>query len=483
MKATVVIRMALLLVLSAGVAHRAAGAATWTDDFDDGDFEGWFVASGTWEVVDGVLHQTETGWGRHSILLRKRLDSGTISLRAMATAKAGDRAPFDWGSFGVILKFRRAQGATKVRLGSYGGARLDGPPKDVPLCPFSPEIGRWYAVKVELTAEKVVLWIDGQRVGETETEIAAEDGYVGLYSESQAAFDDFAIDGEWADAAVAHPLAKGAPQYQLVWANWRPERADPMLTIPLTGSIYLYVENTGDGHGAIESATVLGRPAMGEDKPDWIAFVRQRPVFLAPGKLGQIEIRLRGFPEQLGMRVLAKPDEKLPCRVTASPVKGEAIATEVPLGGAYEPIQINFFAFSEDLSRMYAYLQNNQAVYGRDGSAYAISRVCVDGVDVTADTRFGSRVLGSEVVPIEITLPRPFLKGEAAVLLVETEEGLMTGHQLRAFPSEFNILVYTQSKSRARTGWRILGTIVRRLCRIAGARTRSGTGSASSASR
>ncbi|MEA3400580.1 MAG: family 16 glycoside hydrolase [Armatimonadota bacterium] len=451
MKTSRVISVAFCIALSAWVGQGAT-AATWSDDFDDGDFDGWFVAGGAWEVIDGALHQTAPGWGRHCILLRKRLDSGSISLRAMATAKAGDEAPFDWGSFGVILRFRRGQGATKVRLGSYGGASLDGPPQDVPLCRFSPEVGRWYEVRVELTAERVVLWIDGQRVGETETEIAAEDGYIGLYAESQAAFDDVAIDGEWVDLAAADPLAGGSPDYELVWANWRPERANPMLAIPVTGSIYLYVRNTGDGHGAIESASALGRPAVGEAKPDWIAFVRQRPMFLAPGRLGQIEIRLRGVPEKVGSRLLASPDDMIDCDVTVSPVRGRRLNARVALGGAYEPVQVNFFGFSEDLTRMYAYLQNNRAVYGRDGSTYTISRVWVDGVEVTDQTRFGSRVLASDVVPLEVALPRRLRRGEAVVLLVETEEGLMTGHQLRAFPSEFNVLVYT-GKQIPRTDW------------------------------
>ncbi|MFX0108540.1 MAG: hypothetical protein ACFE7R_09670, partial [Candidatus Hodarchaeota archaeon] len=44
----------LVLLLIAAITPAAAGVV-WSDDFDDGDYNGWDSSWSVWEVVDGVL--------------------------------------------------------------------------------------------------------------------------------------------------------------------------------------------------------------------------------------------------------------------------------------------------------------------------------------------------------------------------------------------------------------------------------------------
>ena len=57
-----------------------------------------------------------------------------------------------------------------------------------------------------------------------------------------------------------------------------------------------------------------------------------------------------------------------------------------------------------------------------------IESVEVDGADVTTESRFGSKTVAADVVPIEIPLNTPLVRGRPVRVVVTTTAGARTGH-------------------------------------------------------
>jgi len=68
-------------------------AGTLTEDFNDGDMDGWTILSGTWAVTDKELHQTQAG-GPMVIVWEEpgELTDFTLTVRAMGLVTNAD-----WG--------------------------------------------------------------------------------------------------------------------------------------------------------------------------------------------------------------------------------------------------------------------------------------------------------------------------------------------------------------------------------------------------
>jgi hypothetical protein len=181
-------------VTVASVAAVSASAATLvTDDFEDGNSNGWSKSGGTWSVVtDGsrVLRQTnatadlarvftgQTSWTNYSLQVRvKPLTFGTGGFGGIAARSTSST------SFDRLVFFANRAELQAVRSGSVtvlGTAAVTG-------------TGNWATLRIEASGGTVRGLVNGTLVGQGPSQSAT--GRVGLQTyRATASFDDVVVD-------------------------------------------------------------------------------------------------------------------------------------------------------------------------------------------------------------------------------------------------------------------------------------------------
>jgi len=413
-------------------------------DFNGPDpLRGWTPAAGAWKVVDGALSQTAASWGRQVIFPRVRLEEGAVQARMRVDAEAAPSG----GSFGFALRYPGEKGFTVLRLGAYGGAGVQQPVKDAPLQAFKPEIGKFYLARAELVGDTLTAFVDGVFMGSATLTDAKGPGFIGLYTECRATFDDLAVEGRWVSPGSAIEREPGKPCIQVEFAEWSPSRADPQTPVSVQGAAFVYFRNTGDGSAVLDRATLNGVEVDPVSPPEWVSYVRQIPSVVKPGGVGVVEARLCGLPREVGVRMLTHPGEASPMRLEMTHLKAGLTQCVVDVAGR-QPLQINFIGFSEDLRTLYVYLQNNAAMADAKAPAIELTGLEVNGEDVTKAARFGVKPVAADIAPVVVSLARPLPEGRAVRVVAVATGGLRTGHTVRAFPSKFNILVCASTSAR-----------------------------------
>ena len=442
MRCRLLLRIILCLLPALVFAGAAEPPAVYRADFDDGDLHDWRFASGPWEARDGALTQPSSHWARHIAWTRVRLEEGTLRVRARVNQPSRPSG----ASFGVVLRYPGEPTFTAVRAGTYGNVNVEQPAPGGggTLGGFSPEIGRFYELSVALSGKVATVSIDDAVFSPVELNRAEGPGYVGLYTECDATFDDFEVHGTWRHDPL--PGETGTPVLVPEFAEWSPLVFDPQMPFGINGTAFLYYRNEGDGEASVDHILVdslrvnPGRPG------DWVGYVRQRPSSIPPGGVGQLEVKLNGMPRSLGMKLVEHPLEPLLIPVTVVPRRGKPIVLPYDFMRRRMPVQVNFMGFSEDLKTVYVYLQNNEAIACADAAPFSIAKVEINGTDVTARAMMGSHEAKADVVPIVIPLGSPLVEGAHVRVVLTDAGGARTGHSLRAFPSKFNILVATNFK-------------------------------------
>lgn len=211
----------LCVLLSIGLVN---GVDAITDDFEDGNDDGWTPIQGTWSVQNGeyvqedvewtttatneTYHRSFYGdetWANYTFEAKVRIDSG------------GDVAPI------IGIFFRVTE---KSANGDYYYFRLDTRPAEGPALVKSPNeilqenmekpanIGQDYVLKVDVNGDNIKCYIDGQ------LEIELQDasfpmGAVGVGTfDTDGYFDDVVLTG---DGTVTPVSAKG--KLAVAWAS------------------------------------------------------------------------------------------------------------------------------------------------------------------------------------------------------------------------------------------------------------------------
>ena len=407
---------------------------TYREDFKDSRLEGWQRIGGVWEVDEGCLLQ-RASHSIYMIISPVRLEEGTLRSRLRLDGVDGRDS-----SVGLILRFPGDKGYTLLRFGSYQGVHLVQPDGDVRISDFSLQNGRFYDVKVQIADATVTIEVDGSPIGSQTIGEPKGAGTIGLCAENQAAFDHIEVTGKWRKLPPPVHEPAGTPDLDLDFVEWQLMRPQPAVNYRNPGAVCAYYRNVGSGSATVGKITFASQQIDPCNPPDWVAYVRQQPYRVAPGEVGMLEVRLKTLPRSLSTSVLDTAGTSAVVPLVIHPDGGRPLHTEVNV--ARPPVlQINFMGFSEDLKKIYVYVQNNEAPMAPEAGPIEIGQVHLNGTDVTAWARFGDKSVFRDVVPIEITLDEPLAGARPVQVIVTTLDGRRTGHVLRACPSRFNIIV------------------------------------------
>ena len=448
------IRLALGVVAVAALAAGSAQAAettTWLDTFDKPVAFRYYPP---WTVRDGKLYSPGEKWGRRATFITDKFTEGTIEVTTTALKRitvAGQ--PF--ASSGLFIK-RVGKDWIWMRMGAYGGmglsGEINGKSVRAPRHPFKIKIGKPYRVKATLKDGRLKLWVDGKQYYDVPCPISTKPGQTGFYCESPCSFDDYSVTGVLPNTLRPKPLS-GKPRLETVYARFRADTPRPAEVLSAHGTINIFLRNTGDGAAQLASLELNGKPIDFRSPTGPFAWYQQRPWRIQPGETGAVLLRVRGLPGDMGDRVLADLQAHPVFHLTAKWEGGVAKKFDVPFNGRAEPFQINFLAFGPKLKRLWVYAQNNAWIYGNKKTPIALTRVLVNGKDMTDHARFGERVLRGRVVPIAVNLPKPLPLRRACSVVLRASGGRLAGHVLRAIPSRTILQVTRIGRWLPRADW------------------------------
>ena len=423
----------------------AAGArlarGVFEEGFDSLDGPPWREINGVWRVARARFEMTSPGFGRRMALAPVRVIDGAIEGTATPMALSAQNPPR--GVFGVLAKWIDSANWVAVRYGEYGGVSAlvctDGGMKVKGIAKFTAQVGQTYGFRVEMAADRITVYCDGERLGQVGVGFAGQAGQPGLYSEAPAAFDGIRIEGARSLSKGEPKGLTGTPRLELAFAAYRPAPMSPESCLPSQGGIYLHVWNRGTGPAELRRLRIDGMDA--DLLKETVGWYRQRPSRLAPGEMGQIVIRLTALPTRMGLDFLADPAAKPMLPITVEPYGGEPLKMEVPLSASPPPLQINYVGFDPSLRRVYVYAQRGVPTNAEAAPLLHLARVFINGRDLTGAARFGGKEVRGGIVPLVVDLATPLRKGEPVIVALGTEEGVWAGHAVRAFPGEFQIQV------------------------------------------
>jgi len=220
-----------IIVLSALLITRFVWAGTLTDDFGDGDFEGWRETwmnqnQTTWKVESGVLtRENLSNWGAYLVIgdmtwqdyevecdarlttIKNAIPSIALGLRHNGQVGAQSKTI----AFGLMLANQFGPEGAVANYLANNAANI----RKTKAQPF--EVGKWYHLKVTVQGDHFQFYVDGSKVIDIHDK-TLESGGVGLEVHAGVAqYDNVIIKGD----AVPDLSLSVSPQGKLatLWAE------------------------------------------------------------------------------------------------------------------------------------------------------------------------------------------------------------------------------------------------------------------------
>jgi hypothetical protein len=271
--------VAVLTASAIALSPTAQAATLFTDDFSDGNTNGWSKSGGTWAVVtDGSPAARQSQASSENA----RLFAGSTSwtaYRVQARVK-----PLSFGSGGVVGLLSRASGSTKFyRLALLPGSQVQLQAVNgssvtvIGSASRTVAIGTWYTLAIEASGTTIRATVDGAQIAQGTNALVASGriGFQTLYS--TASFDDVAVTDSAATppttststtrppTSTSRPPTTSAPPPSTTWPT-------PTGNAPVNNGT---IQVTGTFDGGMRRYCCIGDGGQGES---------QDPVFeLAPG--------------------------------------------------------------------------------------------------------------------------------------------------------------------------------------------------------
>lgn len=187
----------------------------------------------------------------------------------------------------------------------------------------------------------------------------------------------------------------------------------------LAGTFHVYLENRGEDPVQISDIALDGVPLETLHYDLRVGWWRTLPNPVPPGDIAEVTIRLK-YPLEGETHALTFETED------------GTVRADVPM----QPhrMEIAYAAFSPDLDRVFVYVEKYT------DKDMKLSRVHVDGRDVTRKTSFHQRNYFRNLALVEIELSPPLREGDRPVIKVSSKQGDVAEAMVRAWPSDFFML-------------------------------------------
>ena len=230
-------------------------------------------------------------------------------------------------------------------------------------------------------------------------------------------------------------------------AYYRPDAVDYSWEhgdIQSAGSLHVYVKNVSQQPVRIQEIRLLGSTVrrlvseplpMTNRKVYWFRIV---PNPIGPGEVANILIRLAREPEERVVKLAIEA--------------GQAQPLEVPIALTRPQIALSYVSFSEDFKTIYAYVRKDApdappagsllAPRERNKQSFAISKVLLDGQDVTGQCFIPNPEFFHRLALVKIRLQEPLREGSVHTIKVRVGRLASTAYQVRTVRPLFVIGSY-----------------------------------------
>ena len=209
-------------------------AGTFTDNFDDGNMDGWTIhrplgQGGTWkiengelvlQVIDGPIEFTigEPTWKDYTVSVKVKMTAHQPHQRWVEAAGILTRWSSGLNSYVFLLGTGGLFGNFKG-LGAHYVKNSD-VPQHYESSPFDWKLNTWYELKVTAEGGQFKVYVDGKQVL-SYVDATHPSGAIGIgaaYAGTTAHFDDFSVTGDDVPGTVAavDPKAKLATTWAAV---------------------------------------------------------------------------------------------------------------------------------------------------------------------------------------------------------------------------------------------------------------------------
>lgn len=217
-----------------------------------------------------------------------------------------------------------------------------------------------------------------------------------------------------------YPLSEKQWQWGEAWGEQRqyfPRYFKPSATI------HLFVHNAGNEEVSIESLEFNGVPIKDvttrADYAGPVIWYRINPEKLKPGQHGMVYVRLRDLP-------------KSPAKIALKTSQGKRLTVTLKPEDIQQ-IRLAYVGFSKSIDKLYVYVEK------LDESEQSIRSIILDGKDVTGRSLVFNGNFETGLSLIEVSLDTPLSYGNYHSIRVETQQGSVAMHQVRARDNRFLI--------------------------------------------
>ena len=190
------------------------GDVVFSDDFNDGNANGWSTQYGSWSVVQDsgsyVYYQSSTNegrtytgsssWANYAVQARVKVDNFNGSNRAYVCARYKDG-----NNYYAASLYNRNGGTLEIRR------KVGGSSKTLTSKNYSLSTGTWYTVKLVVNGNKIDMYVNGSREL-TATDSSLSSGGIGLIAyKTVTKFDDVIVTGPSGSTPVPTPTPTQEP--------------------------------------------------------------------------------------------------------------------------------------------------------------------------------------------------------------------------------------------------------------------------------
>jgi pectate lyase len=180
---------AIVVMVLVFTVATARAATLFSDDFNDGNANGWSTSGGSWSLSAGVYSQSSTGASAKALAGSASWGTATVSARVRANAFGGSSSR----GVGVAARAQSTSNFYALVITPTSAQIRKGPTTVLASAAFSAAVGTWYTLSLSATNTSLVGSINGTQV------VSASDGSFTtgraalLANYTAASFDDVIV--------------------------------------------------------------------------------------------------------------------------------------------------------------------------------------------------------------------------------------------------------------------------------------------------